>query len=112
MADGQNKIRICARQGCKTRMSAIEKDSHLLCPSCTGSGCDLEHRCSVCCDWPKDKMVRYVQLQEGKARKKVYKDKQKSLKLSDGSSATTKGAVHSLSPSFSEEDDGMAVAEL
>ena len=43
-------------------------------------------------------MKEYLKLQEGKARKKAYKDKQKALRLAAGKPADDRHA-HSLSPS-------------
>ena len=105
MADVSCKIRVCAADGCKNRMSSYEKDPHNLCPSCTGWLCNLDRRCVICADWSAARMKQYVQLQEGKARKKVYKDKQRSVRTGVGSGSTmAKCSAHSLSPSFSSDD--------
>ena len=69
------------------RMSAIEKDSHLLCPTHTGFFCTIDQRCDICTSWTDDQMKSYCALQAAKARKKAYrarkKDKDRSSNLSD-----------------------------
>ena len=98
MADDQIKFRTCAVANCNVRMSALEKDRHVICPSHTGWQCNWEQRCEVCKEWPDQQMNDYLRLQEGKARKKAHKDKKKALKLAAGKSADERPA-HSLSPS-------------
>ena len=98
MADEHVKFRTCEVQNCNIRMSSIEKDRHVICPSHTGWQCNWEQRCNVCKEWPDHQMRDYLRLQEGKARKKAHKDKKKALKLAAGKSSEERHA-HSLSPS-------------
>ena len=102
MADEQVKIRTCQVDGCKKRMSSIEKDRHLLCPVHIGWQCNWEQRCNICKEWPDQQMRDYMRLQEGKARKKAHKDKQKALKAANRSSDSH---AHSLSPSSVSSND-------
>ena len=102
MADDQIKIRYCQVDGCKKRMSSLEKDRHLLCPIHTGHLCNWEQRCNVCKDWPDLQMKEYLRLQEGKARKKAHKDKQRALRAANRS---TESHAHSLSPSSVSSND-------
>ena len=96
--DSRSKIRLCAAENCTVRMSAVEKDRHVLCPSHTGWQCTWDMRCEICKEWTDTQMKEYLKLQEGKARKKAYKDKQKALRLAAGKPADDRHA-HSLSPS-------------
>ena len=102
MADEHVKIRTCQVDGCNKRMSSIEKDRHLLCPVHTGWQCNWEQRCNICKEWPDQQMRDYMRLQEGKARKKAHKDKQKALKAANRSSDSH---AHSLSPSSVSSND-------
>ena len=102
MADEQVKIRTCQVDGCNKRMSSLEKDRHLLCPIHTGYQCNWEQRCNICRDWPDQQMKEYLRLQEGKARKKAHKDKQKALRAANRS---TESHAHSLSPSSVSSSD-------
>ena len=73
--DSRVSIRFCAMENCTNRMSSIEKDRHLLCPSHVGWQCSWEVRCDVCRDWSDSAMRDYIRLTEGKARRKAYKDR-------------------------------------
>ena len=95
--DSKVSIRFCAQENCTNRMSSIDKDRHLLCPSHVGWQCSWETRCDVCRDWSDTQMRDYIRLNEGKARRKAYKDRIKAGKLAAGE----QGAAHSLSPGSS-----------
>ena len=94
------KVRYCASENCTFRMSSIEKDRHVLCPSHTGWQCTWDTRCNVCKEWTDSEMKEYLRLQQGKARKKVYKDRKRALKLATGETSNDR-PPHSLSPSSS-----------
>ena len=96
--DSKVRVRICAAENCTVRMSSIEKDRHVLCPSHTGWQCTWDVRCNICNDWTDSQMREYLRLQEGKARKKAYKERKKTLKLAAGETTEDRHA-HSLSPS-------------
>ena len=91
------KIRLCAKENCTVRLSSIEKDEHVLCPTHTGWQCNYDTRCDICRNWSEDKMKDYLKLQAGKARRKVYKDKKRAEKRAAGE--TSADHAHSLSPS-------------
>ena len=78
------KVRYCAAGNCTFRMSSIDKDRHVLCPSHTGWQCTWDTRCDVCREWPDSVMREYVKLQQGKVRKKVYKDRKRAERLAAG----------------------------
>ena len=55
--------RVCVK--CKKgRMSSLDKDRHLICPTCVGHICDINVRCDECRDWPEDLIKSYVRHQE------------------------------------------------
>ena len=95
------RVRYCAMENCTVRMSSVEKDRHVLCPSHTGWQCTWDRRCAVCKDWPDSQMKAYVKLQDGKGRKKAHKERRKAAKLAAGVTADdhSSGNAHSLSPS-------------
>ena len=110
MADDHIKFRTCEVANCNVRMSAIEKDRHMICPSHTGWQCNWEQRCNVCKEWPDQEMRDYLRWQEGKARKKAHKDRKKALKLAAGKTPEERPA-HSLSPlSISSSEMGEIVS--
>ena len=96
--DSRSKVRVCAADNCTVRMSAIDKDRHVLCPSHTGWQCTWDMRCDICRDWTDTQMREYLRLQEGKARKKAYKERKKALRMAADQPADDRHA-HSLSPS-------------
>ena len=100
MSDGIHRIRYCAVIECNVRMSAVQKDPHLLCPTHTGFQCNLETRCEVCKEWSDDQMLEYIKLQEGKARRKAHKDRKRAMKAETASDVRPRHA-HSLSPTSS-----------
>ena len=38
---------------CKTRMSSLLHDSHLICVACRGRDCNLDNRCVECEGWSR-----------------------------------------------------------
>ena len=99
MSDNPQKVRYCGFENCKARMSAIAKDPHILCPSHVGWQCSSNQRCDICKDWEDSRMFEYMKLQEGKARKKVSKEKRRQQKSADGKSE------HLMSPSSCSSSD-------
>ena len=97
MSELPSKVRYCAEPGCQVRMSSLDKDSHLLCPSHTGWCCSMDQRCDVCRSWSKQQMVAYMALQVSKARKKASREKQRVLKSAGG--PVVKGSAHFLGSS-------------
>ena len=74
------RVRTCAAENCTIRLSSIEKDEHVLCPTHSGWQCSFDTRCDICRNWSEVKMKEYLKLQAGKARRKVYKDKKRAEK--------------------------------
>ena len=106
MSDEPTKVRYCSFADCKTRMSALVKDPHLLCPNHIGWQCNNELRCETCKEWSESRMAEYTKLQVGKARKKIDKEKRRARRLAANTSAVGRPA-HSFSPSsVSSEDRG------
>ena len=99
MEQDKVRVRYCAMENCTVRMSSVEKDRHVLCPSHTGWQCTWDRRCAVCKEWPDTQMKAYVKLQDGKGRKKAHKERRKAAKLAAGLTADDRGNAHSLSPS-------------
>ena len=55
---------------CKTRMSSLLHDSHLICVACRGRDCNLDNRCVECEGWSEEVMeyVRYRKSLDSKSR--------------------------------------------
>ena len=45
---------------CKTRMSSLLYDSHLICVACRGRDCNMDNRCVECEGWSEEVMIKYV----------------------------------------------------
>ena len=45
---------------CKTRMSSLLYDSHLICVACRGRDCNRDNRCVECEGWSEEVMIKYV----------------------------------------------------
>ena len=71
--------RVCS--SCNNRMSSLEFDRHLFCPTCTGFICNFENRCDTCKEWSDEVMNHYLKHQaslkskrESKRKRRVSKD--------------------------------------
>ena len=60
---------------CRTRMSNLDYDPHLICSSCRGSECDQVERCNECVVWSDEKMASYVKHKSSLERKRLSKSK-------------------------------------
>ena len=45
---------------CKTRMSSLMHDSHLMCVACRGHDCNMDIRCVECEGWSEEIMLKYI----------------------------------------------------
>ena len=97
-----SKVRLCAVDNCKNRMSAVDKDRHTVCQECIGYACTVKQRCFECKEWSVDQMIAFERLCKDKARKKVYRDK----KLAGKSDGGNKSSAHDLSDSVDTSGDG------
>ena len=71
---------------CKTRMSSLLHDSHLICVACRGRDCNLGNRCVECEGWSEEVMVKYVCYRKSLDSKSKAKMNKKSSASSDQAS--------------------------
>ena len=61
---------------CKTRMSRLMHDSHLMCTNCRGRDCNLDNRCVECEGWSEEAMLKYIKYHKSlDSKSKSKKDK-------------------------------------
>ena len=71
---------------CKTRMSSILHDSHLICVACRGRDCNLDNRCVECEGWSEEVMIKYVRYRKSRDSKSKAKKEKKTSASSDQAS--------------------------
>ena len=71
---------------CKTRISSLLHDSHLICVACRGRDCNLDNRCVECEGWSEEVMVKYVRYRKSLDSKSKAKKDKKSSASSDQAS--------------------------
>ena len=64
---------------CRTRMSTIDLDPHLICSACRGSNCNTSDRCNECVLWSDDKIATYVTHHKALERKRKSKETKKTV---------------------------------
>ena len=61
---------------CKTRMSNLMHDSHLMCINCRGRDCNLDNRCVECEGWSEEAVLKYFKYRKSlDSKSKSEKDK-------------------------------------
>ena len=61
---------------CKTRMSSLMHDSHLMCTNCCGRDCNMDIRCVECEGWSEEAMLKYIKYRKSlESKNKSKKDK-------------------------------------
>ena len=71
---------------CKTRMSSLMHDSHLMCISCRGRDCNLDNRCVECEGWSEEAMLKYIKYRKSLDSKSKSKKEKKISASSDQAS--------------------------
>ena len=73
---------------CKTRMSSLLHDSHLVCVACCGRDCNMDNRCVECEGWSEEVMVNmYVTVSLLTPRVKLGRTKSPPLLLASRTSS-------------------------
>ena len=92
LEDVKNKIRTCAGETCKAKVSSY--DPHKVCEDCRGPGCNLLNRCSECSHLSNEQFsVLESKLKENRRKKESKRSKTKTIKVT----AKEQGAVISVS---------------
>ena len=68
---------------CKTRMSSLLHDSHLICVACRGRDCNMDIRCVECEGWSEEVMLKYVKYRKSLDSKSKSKMEKKTSASSD-----------------------------
>ena len=71
---------------CKTRMSSLLHDSHLICVACRGRDCTMDNRCTECEGWSEEVMIKYVRYRKSLDSKSKSKKEKKTSASSDQAS--------------------------
>ena len=71
---------------CKTRMSTLLHDSHLICVACRGRDCNMDNRCVECAGWSEEVMIKYVSCRKSLDSKSKAKKEKKTSASSDQAS--------------------------
>ena len=74
---------------CKTRMSSLLHDSHLICVDCRGRDCNTDNRCVECEGWSEEVMIKYVCYRKSLDSKSKAKKDKKFSASSDQASLTS-----------------------
>ena len=74
---------------CKTRMSSLLHDSHLICVACRGHDCNMDNRCVECEGWSEEVMIKYVCYRKSLDSKSKAKKGKKSSASSGQASLTS-----------------------
>ena len=76
----------CNCPTCKTRMSSLLHDSHLICVTCRGRECNLDNRCVECEGWSGEVMLKYIKYRKSLDSKSKSKKEKKISASSDQAS--------------------------
>ena len=109
------KVRVCAVQNCKTRMSSKEKDSHTVCPKCIGYVCSVDKRCFECQEWPVEQMLSFEKVCKEKAKKRAYRERKVGLMSAEKAPEDSGKKAHELSVSLDsciEENQGKVSGDV
>ena len=68
---------------CKTRMSSLMHDSHLMCVACHGRDCDMDIHCVECEGWSEEVMLKYIKYRKSLDSKGKSKKEKKISASSD-----------------------------
>ena len=76
----------CNCSTCKTRMSSLLHDSHLICVTCRGFECTMDKRCMECEACSEEVMLKYVKYRRSLKSKTKSKKDDKTSTYSDQAS--------------------------
>ena len=76
----------CNCYTCKTRMSILMHDSHLMCINCRGRDCNLDNRCVESEGWSEEAMLKYIKYRKSLDCKSKSKKEKKISASSDQAS--------------------------
>ena len=79
---------------CKTRMSSLMHDSHLMCTNCRGRDCNMVIRCVECEGWSEEAMLKYIKYRKSlDSKSKSKKDKKISASADQASLPSSRDSM-------------------
>ena len=103
----------CHCSTCKTRMSSLLHDSHLICVACRGFECTMVKRCAECEGWSEEMMIKYVKYRKSlDSKNKSKKDKKTSASSDQALLPSSRDPDVSLASAASAGVSEARVAEL
>ena len=98
---------------CKTRMSSLMHDSHLMCSNCRGRDCNMDIRCVECEGWSEEAMLKYIKYRKSlDSKNKSKKDKKISASADQASLPSSRDSNVSQASVASAGISEARVAEL
>ena len=98
---------------CKTRMSNLLHDSHLICVACRGCDCNLDNRCVECEGWSEEVMLKYIKYRKSlDSKSKSMKEKKISASSEQASLPSSRDSNVSQASAASAGVSEARVAEL
>ena len=89
MATDTNAVDLDSRRNCstcKTSMSSLMHDSHLMCVACRGRDCNKDNHCVECEGWSDEVMLKYIKYRKSLDSKSKSKKEKKISAFSDQAS--------------------------
>ena len=106
-----NSRRNCST--CKTRMSSLMHDSHLMCIAWRGCDCNMDIRCVECEGWSEEAMLKYIKYRKClDSKSKSKKDKKISASADQASLPSSRDFNMSQASAASAGISEARVAEL
>ena len=103
----------CNCSTCKTRMSSLLHDSHLICVARCGRDCNLDNRCVECEGWSEEVMIKYVRYCKSlDSKSKAKKEKRTSASSDQASLPSSRDSNMSQASAASAGVSEARVAEL
>ena len=98
---------------CKTRMSSLMHDSHLMCTNCRGRDYNLDNRCVECEGWSEEAMLKYIKYRKSlDSKSKSKRDKKISASIDQASLPYSRDSNVSQASAASAGISEARVAEL
>ena len=98
---------------CKTRMTSLLHDSHLICVACRGRDCNLDNRCVECEGWSEKVMIKFVRYCKSlDSKSKAKKEKKTSISADQASFPSSRDSNVSQASAASAGVSEARVAEL
>ena len=116
MANDTTAMNLDSRRNCstcKTRMSSLMHDSHLMCTNCRGRDFNMDIHCVECEGWSEEAMLKYIKYRKSlDSKNKSKKDKKISASADQASLPSSRDSNVSQAFAASAGISEARVAEL